>query len=292
LRRRAQIAASTLLAVAARASTPLAVKPPTTAALRRWVRALPEAEKDEVLLRLLRGEDAHLRADLLRRFHGPTGEPTAGGGRTAGELLAAAEELWAGRGRQRQGQVRERESAERLRREQAAAAVRGQRLDARSPPTPGQWARPRAEPGLSRVADAAPEFARRPARTLWIGPDHHLVHYPVSAGTLVNLVAFAPAGDYTIESWTATTTIREFLAEFEGWDERLTDLIRAAGTPGRWALLDRMPLAQWSRGGTTLLGDAAHPCFPSSHRARRRRSRMPQCPRVVSRTLRTIRPRP
>jgi hypothetical protein len=62
----------------------------------------------------------------------------------------------------------------------------------------------------------APEFARRPARTLWIGPDHHLVHYPVSAGTLVNLVAFAPAGDYTIESWTATTTIREFLARVRG----------------------------------------------------------------------------
>ena len=42
-------------------------------------------------------------------------------------------------------------------------------------------------------ADEAPEFARRPVQTLWIGPDHHLVHYPVSAGKLVNIVAFAPA---------------------------------------------------------------------------------------------------
>lgn len=111
-------------------------------------------------------------------------------------------------------------------------------------------------------AEAAPDFARRPAQTLWIGPGHHLVHYPVSAGKLVNLVAFAPAGDYTIESWTATATVEEFLAEFDGWDQRLTDLIRAAGTPGRWALLDRTPLPQWSRGGATLLGDAAHPMFP------------------------------
>ena len=46
-------------------------------------------------------------------------------------------------------------------------------------------------------AAQAPAFARRPAQTLWLGPDHHLVHYPVSAGRLVNLVAFAPAGDYT-----------------------------------------------------------------------------------------------
>jgi salicylate hydroxylase len=111
-------------------------------------------------------------------------------------------------------------------------------------------------------AQLAPAFARRPAQTLWLGPGHHLVHYPISAGTLVNLVAFAPAGGYTTESWTATATVEEFLAEFDGWDERLTDLIRAAGTPGRWALLDRAPLTGWSRGTVTLLGDAAHPMFP------------------------------
>lgn len=111
-------------------------------------------------------------------------------------------------------------------------------------------------------AERAPEFARRPAQTLWIGPGHHLVHYPVSAGAYVHLVAFAPAGDFTSESWTATATVEEFLAEFHGWDERLTDLIRAAGTPGRWALLDRAPLTRWTEGGATLLGDAAHPMFP------------------------------
>lgn len=110
--------------------------------------------------------------------------------------------------------------------------------------------------------ERAPAFARRDAQTLWIGPGHHLVHYPVSAGRLVNLVAFAPAGDDAVESWTATATVEEFLTEFEGWDPRLTDLIRAAGTPGRWALLDRAPLPRWSKGPVTLLGDAAHPMFP------------------------------
>ena len=111
-------------------------------------------------------------------------------------------------------------------------------------------------------AAQAPAFARRPAQTLWVGPGHHLVHYPISAGELVNLVAFAPAGDYTTESWTATAPIGELLAEFAGWDERLVGLIRAAGTPGRWALLDRAPLTRWSSGTVTLLGDAAHPMFP------------------------------
>jgi salicylate hydroxylase len=111
-------------------------------------------------------------------------------------------------------------------------------------------------------ADRAPDFARRRAQTLWIGPDHHLVHYPVSGGDAINLVAFAPAGDFTVESWSATATVEEFLAEFAGWDPRLQDLIRQAGTPGRWALLDREPLDRWSRGPVTLLGDAAHPMFP------------------------------
>jgi salicylate hydroxylase len=111
-------------------------------------------------------------------------------------------------------------------------------------------------------ADRAPEFTRRRAHTLWLGPDHHLVHYPISGETAINLVAFAPAGDYTTESWSATASVEEFLAEFAGWDPRLRELIRGAGTPGRWALLDRAPLERWSHGPITLLGDAAHPMFP------------------------------
>jgi salicylate hydroxylase len=111
-------------------------------------------------------------------------------------------------------------------------------------------------------AQQASAFARRPAHSLWLGPGHHLVHYPVSSGRFINLVAFAPAEDYRVESWTATATVEEFLAEFSGWDQRLTGLIQAGGTPGRWALLDRAPLRHWSEGRVTLLGDAAHPMFP------------------------------
>jgi salicylate hydroxylase len=111
-------------------------------------------------------------------------------------------------------------------------------------------------------AGRAPAFTRRRAQTLWLGPGHHLVHYPISGGSAVNIVAIAPASGYATESWSATATVPELLAEFAGWDERLCDLIRQAGPPGRWALLDREPLRRWSRGPVTLLGDAAHPMFP------------------------------
>ncbi len=77
-------------------------------------------------------------------------------------------------------------------------------------------------------ADRAPQFARRRAQTLWIGPGRHLVHYPVSAETAVNLVAFAPAGDYTDRVLERHRDRRGVPDEFAGWDKRLRDLIRQA----------------------------------------------------------------
>jgi hypothetical protein len=122
---------SDLLDVAAAASRPLTEKGPSAAVLRRWVKGLPVADKDEALLRVLRGDAGLLRSELLRRFHGVTEESLAKKGRTAGDLLAAAEDRWA----VRQRQIREREADERKRREEAAAAAREQRLDklARNP---------------------------------------------------------------------------------------------------------------------------------------------------------------
>lgn len=111
-------------------------------------------------------------------------------------------------------------------------------------------------------AAAAPEFALRRAQTLWLGPGHHFVHYPISGGAGVNVVAFAPATAETEESWSATATVEEFHAEFADWDERVTKLIKSGAVPGRWALYDRPPLPSWSRGRMTLLGDAAHAMFP------------------------------
>lgn len=55
-----------LLDAAASASRPLTEQEPSAAALRRWVKSLPAADKDEVLLRVLRGDGGLLRSELLR----------------------------------------------------------------------------------------------------------------------------------------------------------------------------------------------------------------------------------
>jgi salicylate hydroxylase len=108
----------------------------------------------------------------------------------------------------------------------------------------------------------APEEARRPVTTLWLGPGRHFVHYPVSAGQQINLVTANPAGDWRTESWTAEGRVEDLAAEFEGWDERVQQLIASANETKRYAFYDREPLERWTLGCVTLLGDAAHPMMP------------------------------
>ncbi|MGH8687714.1 MAG: FAD-dependent monooxygenase [Burkholderiales bacterium] len=111
-------------------------------------------------------------------------------------------------------------------------------------------------------AAQAPEMSLRPVQTLWLGPGRHFVHYPISGGRLVNVVAIVPAGDWRTESWTAAGEIPDVLAEFEGWDARVRQLIASAASTRRWAMFDRDPLERWTAGRVTLLGDAAHAMLP------------------------------
>jgi hypothetical protein len=115
-----------LLAAAAETSDPLTVTAPSAAVLGRWVKALPESDKNELLLRVLRGDGALLHSEMLRRFHGPKADQPTDSGRTVGALLAAAEKV----GSRRQEATRKREAGEHRRREQEAAAAQAKRLDA------------------------------------------------------------------------------------------------------------------------------------------------------------------
>ncbi|MFO1326219.1 MAG: FAD-dependent monooxygenase [Rubrivivax sp.] len=111
-------------------------------------------------------------------------------------------------------------------------------------------------------AEAAPPMARRPVQTLWLGPGRHFVHYPISSGRLVNVVAIGPAGDWRTESWTAEGDVAELYRAFEGWDERVLQLAASATQTRRWALYDRSPRQGWVHGPLALLGDAAHAMLP------------------------------
>jgi salicylate hydroxylase len=96
----------------------------------------------------------------------------------------------------------------------------------------------------------------------WLGPNRHFVHYLVASGRLMNFVAVVPAGDWRVESWSATGEVADALAEFEGWHPQVQAIIGAAERTHRWALYDREPLATWTDGRVALLGDAAHAMLP------------------------------
>lgn len=130
-----------LLAVAAERSESAVPQQSTTAGLEAWIRGLPTVEKDALLLRLAEGREPHLRAELLRRFReaSPThGAPSAaGGGRTALELVDAAEL----RTTERERQQAEREAKERAARVLAAAQARARYLDELAPRQEETWRR-------------------------------------------------------------------------------------------------------------------------------------------------------
>jgi salicylate hydroxylase len=107
-----------------------------------------------------------------------------------------------------------------------------------------------------------PQRLRRLVGTNWVGPGGHVVHYPVRSGTLLNFVGTAERNDWQVESWTERGTIEEALNDFKGWNADVETIIRNIDAPFKWALLGREPLAQWTKGRVTLLGDAAHPTLP------------------------------
>ncbi|MFG2846706.1 hypothetical protein ACGF12_26565 [Kitasatospora sp. NPDC048296] len=81
-----------LLAVAAEASPPAPAprKRPGKKELAPLIAALPETEKDDLLLRLALGDEPQLGAGLLRRLRGEPSVATVPGQRSAAELLDAA----------------------------------------------------------------------------------------------------------------------------------------------------------------------------------------------------------
>lgn len=98
--------------------------------------------------------------------------------------------------------------------------------------------------------------------TNWVGPGGHVVHYPVRGGALLNLVGLLERDDWRVESWTVQGTHEEFAGDFRGWHPDIHAMIAAVDVPYKWALFQRPPMAAWTQGRVTLLGDACHSMLP------------------------------
>lgn len=112
--------------------------------------------------------------------------------------------------------------------------------------------------------ERVPESILDPPSGIFIGPGHLVNRYPVRNWQLLNFVAFAERNTWTAEGWSIRSDVRELLEEFHDWHPDVLTFM--AATPPdmlfKWGLFDREPLATWSAGHATLLGDAAHPVLP------------------------------
>ncbi|MDP3753318.1 MAG: 3-hydroxybenzoate 6-monooxygenase [Polaromonas sp.] len=103
-----------------------------------------------------------------------------------------------------------------------------------------------------------PQDLRINAPVVWAGPNCHLVHYPLRGGEQYNLVVTFHSREK--EEWGVTDgSQEEVLSYFQGIHARPRQLLDLPTSWKRWSTADREPVAHWSMGRATLLGDAAHP---------------------------------
>ena len=106
--------------------------------------------------------------------------------------------------------------------------------------------------------DDMPSDLRWNAASIWVGPNCHLVHYPLRGGEQYNIVVTFHSREK--EEWGvregSADEVNSYFAEI---CDRPRQLLTKPTSWKRWSTADRDPAERWGRGRATLLGDAAHP---------------------------------
>jgi salicylate hydroxylase len=103
-----------------------------------------------------------------------------------------------------------------------------------------------------------PADLRWNAASIWVGPNCHVVHYPLRGGEQYNLVVTFHSRDP--EEWGVREgSPQEVQSYFTEICDKPRELLSKPTSWKRWATADRDPADRWGEGPSTLVGDAAHP---------------------------------
>ena len=103
---------------------------------------------------------------------------------------------------------------------------------------------------------------------VWVGPNKHIVLYPLNSGSALNLVAVvdlpkdAGSDDFP-EVWQGASSTEALKSSFANWCPEVKRLVERADNALCWGLYHRTIPKQWHLGRVVLLGDAAHAMLPS-----------------------------
>jgi salicylate hydroxylase len=96
---------------------------------------------------------------------------------------------------------------------------------------------------------------------VWVGPNQHVVCYPLKAGKMLNVVLLSP-DKLPAEVKTAQGDMKEVQDSFAEWDDRIEALLGMVPRCLTWKLENSVEMERWVRNRVVLLGDACHSTLP------------------------------
>lgn len=106
-----------------------------------------------------------------------------------------------------------------------------------------------------------PDDDATPVVEVHMGPDRHLVSYPL-AGGLRNIVAVEERTAWTDEGWSHEDHPANLRDAFTGYSDRARGWLSHVDDVHLWGLFRHRVADRWWTGHQVLLGDAAHPTLP------------------------------
>lgn len=109
--------------------------------------------------------------------------------------------------------------------------------------------------------DQMPKSLRLENIVHYVRPNAHIVHYPIGKKELFNISAIFQTPRIP-DPHESIGNKQELYGWFEGSIPEVMELLDRVDTTHMWSLNDREPIANWTKGRVTMLGDAAHPTLP------------------------------